>query len=89
MVGRLIGWLLVSATLLMGSGDAVMAFGFGDHASLAAGDVWALFSGRAAVQASIIPTLLLAVPAWLVTGSLGLLMLRLFRHRRRYYFRNT
>ena len=87
ILGRLLGWLLITTALLLGSGQAVMAFGFGDAPGFAAGDIWTLLSGQNAVPASALAQLLLSVPAWTIIGSMGLTLLRLCRQRRRYYFR--
>lgn len=87
LLGRLLGWIFVGVALLIGSGDVVMAFGFGDMPALATGDLWVMLGSAAPVH-STVASLLLAIPAWLVTGAVGLSLLLLCRERRRYYFRH-
>ncbi len=84
LVGRLTGWLLLGMSLLMASGDAVLALGPGDHAGIVTRDVWLLLAGRVWEPSNpSFASLLMAWPAWTVIAPLGLLLLWTCRHRRR------
>lgn len=97
--GRLLGWLLVAAALLMASGDVVMALGLGDEAAgIATGEVVTLLSGYQVPDASgaRLPLLqwlglmLLQTPAWTVLGPAGVLLAWLCRRRpKRFRFRGA
>jgi hypothetical protein len=95
--GRLAGWLLIVAAVIMASADAVLALGPMEYAGIVTADVVTLLSGRApettegtwsaigAVQQAV-----LALPAWSVVGATGLALLVACRKRprRRFVFRN-
>jgi len=84
LLGRLVAWLCLGVSLLMASGDAVLALAPGEHIGIATRDVWLLLAGRDWVPASpSFASLLMAWPAWTVIAPLGLLMLWAFRPRRR------
>ncbi len=89
--GRTVGWVLVVLAIIMASAEAVMALVTGAYTGLAAVDVWTLLVGQtpdfvrgadatpllAAVGAGI-----LSMPAWVVFGVMGFLMLHVCRKRR-------
>jgi len=84
LVGRLTGWLFLGISLLMASGDAVLALGPGEHIGIVTRDVWLLLAGRAWEPATpSFASLLMTWPAWTVIAPLGLLLLWSCRHRRR------
>jgi hypothetical protein len=84
LIGRLIGWLFLGVSLLMASGDAVLALGPGDHAGIVTRDVWLLLAGRVWEPTSpSLASLLMAWPAWTLIAPMGLLLLWTCRHRRR------
>jgi hypothetical protein len=84
LVGRLTGWLLLGVSLLMASGDAVLALGPGDHVGIVTRDVWLLLSGRVWEPTnSSFASLLMTWPAWSIIAPLGLLLLWTCRPRRR------
>ena len=88
LVGRLIGWLFLGVSLLMASGDAVLALGPGDHAGIVTRDVWLLLAGRVWEPTSpSLGSLLMAWPAWVLIAPIGLLLLWTCRHRRRRHSR--
>jgi hypothetical protein len=84
LLGRFIGWLFLGVSLLMASGDAVLALSPGEHVGIVTGDVWLLLAGRAWEPASpSVASLLMAWPAWTVIAPTGLLLLWVSRHRPR------
>jgi hypothetical protein len=86
--GRLVGWGLLGLALLMASGDAVLAFGPGDHLGLVTRDVWVLLAGRT-WQTDNLPSslgnVLMAWPAWALLAPVGGMLLWTCRPRRRRY----
>jgi hypothetical protein len=84
-VGRLVGWSLVAVALLMASADVVLAFVPGDHAGIAARDIYVLVAGKAVPPVSTV----LAWPVWAFLGPLGMVVLWACRRRRRRYFRSA
>lgn len=79
--------------ILIASADVVMALGSADYDSLATGEIWTLIAGRspdfaADGAAGLSGTLghlgawVMDLPAWVVMGPLGLLMVTVFRRRR-------
>jgi len=90
VAGRIAGWVLIALALLMASGDAVLAFGSGDHVGIVAGDLWILVAGRApqAGTAASLGAMLMAWPAWAAIGPVGVLLVAACRpHRRRVRYR--
>ncbi|OFX13724.1 MAG: hypothetical protein A2516_02625 [Alphaproteobacteria bacterium RIFOXYD12_FULL_60_8] len=82
IIGRLLGWLLFSLTILMASAEAVMALGTGSYDGINAGEIWTLLSGSSPEAG--IGKLLQALPAWTLTGSLGLTLIVSCQPRRRF-----
>ena len=86
---RSLGWMLVILAVVMASAEAVMALGAGEYSGLATSEVWALIVGEkprfvvgepdfiAMAGASI-----LAMPAWVVFGVVGIALAHFFRKRR-------
>jgi hypothetical protein len=84
LLGRLVGWLFLGVSLLMASGDAVLALGPGEHIGIVTRDVWLLLAGHSWEPASpSFATPLMAWPAWTVIAPFGLLLLWGCRERRR------
>ena len=88
--GRTIGWLMVVLATMMASGEAVMALGATSYPGLATSEIVTLLVGQP-LQLSLgsapevlasLGTGLLAMPAWLVFGTLGLALTQLCRTRR-------
>ncbi len=94
-LGRLFAWSLLSAAILFGSADMVLALGPGDRIGIDTGHILTLLSGYTPENAGAASfmTLLCAAPAWLAFGALGLVMLALSRprprRRRRYRVRTA
>ncbi len=89
-LGRIFGWLLVVVAVLTASAEAVVALGTGSYESIATIDLWKLLTGHApdvndasANWADMAHVLLLAMPAWIAIGSLGVAMIFGCRARRR------
>lgn len=88
IIGRISGWFLVVLAIVMASAEAVMALGTGSHSGLATADIWTLLVGRAPADfgtGSWLGTagfIVMAMPAWLVFGLSGILLLHLCRYRR-------
>lgn len=105
MLGRFLGWVFIGLAILTASADAVMALGnHADYDSLATGEVWTLIAGRApefdgAAATGAVAFLqglgawVMDLPAWVVIGPLGALLVVAFRrrqhrHRHRPMFRH-
>jgi hypothetical protein len=91
VVGRILGWFMVVLAIVMASAEAVMALGTGAYAGLATAEVWTLLVGQspaALLDASsnalfgAAGTLVLAMPAWIVFGVSGFMLVHLCRARR-------
>lgn len=81
---------MVVIAIIMASAEAVMALGASGHAGLATSDIVTLLTGQAPeFSASRWPELfsalgasIMAMPAWLVIGVIGLSLAHIFRYRR-------
>lgn len=76
---------MIALALLMASGDAVLAFGTGDHTGIVAGTLWTLVTGHRPDMAATASfgAMLLAWPAWAAIGPVGLALVVACRPRRR------
>ena len=89
LFGRTIGWLMVTLAIIIASAEAVMALGASGHAGLATSDLVTLLTGQspqfsAARWPEIFSALgqgIMAMPAWLVIGVIGLALAHTFRYR--------
>jgi len=85
---RLIGWLLMGMAFIAASAEAVLALNTGTQSGLVTGEVWTLLSGQP-VQGSgvdlsapwphVIGRMVMALPAWLAMGLIGLGLLMVGR----------
>ena len=90
LFGRTLGWAMVVVAIVIASAEAVMALGASGHAGLATSDVFTLLTGQVPeFSATRWPELfsafgagVMAMPAWLVIGVMGLSMAHVFRKRR-------
>ena len=89
--GRTAGWTLVILAIVMASAEAVMALGIGAYNGLAAADIWTLLVGQSpsftaetsATQAiASVGTVVMQMPAWIVFGAMGFLLIHVCRKRR-------
>ena len=89
-IGRMFGWIMVAAALIMASGEAVMALGAANYSGLATSDVWALLWGQSPefLHGNItdniwrfLAALLMAMPAWAVLGPIGVVLVHICRPR--------
>lgn len=93
-LGRLAGWVLVAVAVVLASADGVMALAPADYAGIATSEVLTLLTGDTpgpvdgwGVLATLQRTLL-NLPAWVVVGAMGGLLLLACRRRvRRHMFR--
>ncbi|MBM3513402.1 MAG: hypothetical protein FJX59_06770 [Alphaproteobacteria bacterium] len=90
LFGRTIGWVMVVLATLMASGEGVMALGAASYPGLATSEVVTLLVGQP-IEFSLantpeifaaLGTGILAMPAWLVIGAVGLTLVRACRPRR-------
>ncbi len=96
LIGRVVGRMLLAVAVVLASGDVVLAFGPGEHAGIATGEVVTLLSGHPTPE-GLIPgiaglraliSFLLELPAWAVIGPIGAAICWLCRRRpKRYRFR--
>ena len=91
VIGRLFGWFMVVLAIVMASAEAVMALGTGAHVGLATSEVWTLLMGRAPAAwfesnsnqiLAALGTLVMSMPAWILFGVSGFMMVHLCRARR-------
>jgi hypothetical protein len=96
VVGRILGWLLIVAAVLVAANEAYAWLDQGSYHVTAAGELWyeldrgSLNLMQAIVQRYVAPVLwddgirpLLLLPAWLVLGVPGVLLVALCRRRGR------
>lgn len=96
LLGRIVGWFLIAVTVVMASGDAVLALGPADYAGILTADVITLLVG-AAPEPTPEPSLFAALeavimdlPAWVVVGMAGTALLVASRKRnKRFRFRRA
>ena len=90
-MGRTAGWLLVILAIFMASAEAVMALGTGAYNGLATADIWTLLVGQSpSFQAetnltqmlATMGTVVMQMPAWIVFGTVGVLLAHACRKRR-------
>ncbi|SIS56738.1 hypothetical protein SAMN05421779_102609 [Insolitispirillum peregrinum] len=92
MLGRLLGMTVLVLSVVMASGEGVMAVGTGTYDSLAVGEVWTLLSGHPALGDASLPWMrdVMHLPAWSMTMAFGLMLCFAYRRRtpkRRMMFR--
>lgn len=96
LMGRVVGWFLIALTVIMASGDAVLALGPADYSGILTADVVTLLVGAApdpTPEQSFLAALELAImelPAWVVVGAVGTCLLVASRKRhKRFRFRRS
>ena len=97
--GRIAGWALVVLSIFMASAEAVMALGTGAYNGLATVDVWTLLVGQtpsfstepnSVALLAVVGAGIMAMPAWVVCGAVGFMVLHVCRKRaRRRVFRSS
>jgi hypothetical protein len=88
--GRTLGWAMMVVAIIIASAEAVMALGASGHAGLATSDIVTLLTGQSPQFSaarwpelfSALGTGVMAMPAWLVIGVMGLSLAHVFRKRR-------
>lgn len=89
--GRTAGWALVILAMVMASAEAVMALGTGAYNGSATADVWTLLVGQTPSFATQTESTqyfaalgvgIMAMPAWVVFGLSGFLLIHACRKRR-------
>ena len=87
--GRSFGWTLVLLAIIIASAEAVMALGAGQYSGLATADIWTLLVGQtpsfAANSSEILNAAsagIMAMPAWIVIGIVGVALAHFCRKRR-------
>ena len=95
-LGRFVGWVLIAITVIMASGDVVLALGPADYSGILTADVITLLVGAAPEpmpEPSMIAgaeTVIMDLPAWVIIGFAGTAMLLLSRKRnKRFRFRRA
>lgn len=96
LFGRLVGWVLIGLSVIMASADVVMALGPAEYAGIITADVFTLLTGgepefgeSLSLLASV-EEALLDMPAWVVMGAVGTVLLVTCRKRtKRYRFRRA
>ena len=96
LLGRIVGWFLIAVTVVMASGDAVLALGPADYAGILTADVITLLVGAAPEPApepslfAALEAVIMDLPAWVVVGMAGTALLVASRKRnKRFRFRRA
>lgn len=96
LLGRIVGWFLIAVTVVMASGDVVLALGPADYSGILTADVITLLVGvapEAAQPQSLLASVeatIMDLPAWVVMGILGTVTVIASRKRnKRYRFRRA
>lgn len=90
-LGRVLGWILLVAAVLIASAEGIAALGNGAYDSIATGELWTLITGRhtplgfgtRTAWPDAIGAMLLAWPAWTTIAAAGSMLLLACRPRRR------
>lgn len=96
LLGRIVGWFLIAVTVVMASGDAVLALGPADYAGILTADVITLLVGAAPEPTpeqslfAALEAVIMDLPAWVVVGMAGTALLVVSRKRnKRFRFRRA
>ena len=96
LLGRVVGWFLIALTVIMASGDVVLALGPADYSGILTADVISLLIGAAPEPApeqslfATFETVVMELPAWVVLGLTGTALLVASRKRnKRFRFRRA
>lgn len=96
LLGRIVGWFLIAVTVVMASGDAVLALGPADYAGILTADVITLLLGAAPEPTpeqslfAALEAVIMDLPAWVVVGMAGTALLVASRKRnKRFRFRRA
>ena len=96
LLGRVVGWFLIALTVIMASGDVVLALGPADYSGILTADVITLLIGAApepAPEQSLLAAFeatVMELPAWVVVGLTGTALLVTSRKRnKRFRFRRA
>lgn len=96
LLGRIVGWFLIAVTVIMASGDAVLALGPADYAGILTADVITLLVGAAPEPTpeqslfAALEAVIMDLPAWVVVGMAGTAVLVASRKRnKRFRFRRA
>ena len=79
--GAFTGWILFALSIVMASAEGVMALGAGGYDGIATADIWTLLAGS--TPQSGVSAALMHLPAWTVTGTLGLMLILACRKKRK------
>ncbi len=81
---------MITAAIILASGEVIMAVGPGNYQGLATSDIWALLWGQSAdfLNGNLTENvwrfsaaLLMAMPAWAVLGPMGVILAHVCRRR--------
>ncbi|MBR9973587.1 hypothetical protein [Magnetospirillum sulfuroxidans] len=96
LLGRVVGWFLIAITVIMASGDVVLALGPADYSGILTADVITLLLGAAPEPipeqslAAAAEAVIMDLPAWVVVGFAGIALLVASRKRnKRFRFRRS
>lgn len=96
LLGRIVGWFLIAITVVMASGDVVLALGPADYSGILTADVITLLIGAAPEPApeqnlmAATEAVIMDLPAWVVVGVVGVALLVSCRKRnKRFRFRRS
>ena len=84
LIGRVLGWILVSSAVLLALGEAVMAFGTGTYNGITTSEAWIFFSGKTPAFLdggsegglwAVIVAVAMAMPVWSICVATGLVLI--------------
>ena len=90
IIGRFFGWIFLAVTIVMLSGDVVMALGSANYNGLATADLWTFLWGKNPINVtnqlnayiSNLVNIVLLMPAWTVLGPVSILLLYICRPKK-------
>ncbi len=90
IIGRFFGWMFLAITIVMLSGDVVMALGSESYHGLATADLWTFLwgtnpiniIGKVNTQTNELINVILKMPAWAFLGPISIFLLYIFRPKR-------
>ena len=79
---RFFGWLFLLIAFFTASAEAVAALNTGEYSSIAACDVLTIITGISLKPTDTFAGLILLLPAWVIIGTAGILLLFFSRRKK-------
>ena len=90
IIGRFLGWIFLAITIVLLSGDVVMALGSANYHGLATADLWTFLWGKNPLNITSqlntytnnLVNIILLMPAWTVLGPVSIVLLYICRPKK-------